>query len=271
MKIIAKILAQSWAAAFCFVVFASPLAAQNADQFDLAHNMTVTKIAPDSFVVTDRDFYSSNTLVVKTGDGTVVLVSSPFENLGTMTLMDWVIKTLSPKKMVAINTHFHLDGTGGNEIYKKMGVEIWSSDLTKTLRNEDNQKDRVKAAEFYTDEKLKKRVLDSNPIAADHTFELKKGKLFSFSGEQIEVFFPGPAHSPDNIVVHFPKQKLLFGGCMIKPKELGYLGVANVKAWPSSARQLERFKVTIVVPGHGPWGGPDLITKTIKVAEESKL
>lgn len=253
----------------CIALPLGVMAAPAPTKIDLPYKMTASKLSEDVFVVTDNDFYSSNILVVKMNDDTVVLVSSPFEKLATKTLLDWVNKTLSPKKSVDINTHFHLDGTGGNEIYRQMGVETWSSDLTKEMRIADNKKDRVKSAEFYENEDLKKRILQSHPTFAEHTFNLKEGKAFSFSGEIVEVYFPGPAHSPDNVVVYFPKQKLLFGGCMIKPKSLGYLGAADVKAWPESARNLRRFEVKTVVPGHGNWGGPELIDKTIEVAEKA--
>lgn len=254
---------------YLLFVAESSLSAKNLEQIDLAYNLMVSRIDSDVFVVTDRDFYSSNVLVVKVSDGSVVIVSSPFENLGTQTLMDWVTKTMKPKKVVAINTHFHLDGTGGNEVYKKMGVETWSSDLTKKLRLEENKKDRIKGPEFQKSMDLKRSILNSNPVPADNIFDLKKGKIFTFSNEQVEVFFPGEAHSPDNVVVYFPQKRLLFGGCMIKPKELGYLGDADVKAWPNSARQLEKFNAKVVIPGHGEWGGPEMVTKTIKVAENA--
>lgn len=249
-----------------FFISVSAMAAPSQNEVKLDYNLKVTKLNENAFVVTDQDFYSSNILVVKMEDESVVIVSSPFEDLGTKALMKWVKSSLKPKRMVAINPHFHLDGTGGNEIYKKMGVETWSSDLTKELRLAENKKDRKKGAEFYKDTSLRKRILDSNPKPAEHTFDLKKGKTFSFSGEEVEVFYPGPAHSPDNVVVYFPKQKILFGGCMIKPKSLGNLGDANVKAWPESARKLLKFDVEMVVPGHDPWGGPELIKKTIEVA-----
>ncbi|MBP9708241.1 MAG: subclass B1 metallo-beta-lactamase [Oligoflexales bacterium] len=247
------------------VVIAAPIPAQT----ELPYKLTATKLSEEVFVVTDNDFYSSNILVVKMRDETVLLVSSPFEKLATHTLLDWVNKKLSPKKMVNINTHFHLDGTGGNEVYREKGVETWSSDLTKKLRIADNKKDKVKSAEFYESEDLKKRILQSHPTFAEHIFDLNKGKTFNFSGEKVEVYFPGSAHSSDNVVVYFPKQKLLFGGCMIKPESLGYLGAANVKAWPNSARKLKRFDVKTVIPGHGSWGGPELIDKTIDVAEKA--
>ncbi|MFO0645147.1 MAG: hypothetical protein U0326_02840 [Polyangiales bacterium] len=36
-------------------------------------------------------------------------------------------------------------------------------------------------------------------------------------GTEIEVFFPGAAHTLDNVVVWLPSRALLFGGCMIRP------------------------------------------------------
>jgi glyoxylase-like metal-dependent hydrolase (beta-lactamase superfamily II) len=260
-------LSKSFILALGFLSCGSFGAAQDSEI--LPYNMKVKEIEANVFVVTDVDYFYSNTLVVKMADGTVVLASSPFEKLGTQTLLDWVNRTLKPKKVVAINTHFHLDGTGGNEVFQKKGVETWSSGRTKELRLAENQKDPVEGAKHFEREDLKQRILNSRPVPAKNLFVLEKGKEFSFSGEKVKVYFPGPAHSPDNVIVYFPKQKLLFGGCMIKPKELGYLGDANIQAWPTSAAQLKNFDVKTVVPGHGPWGGADLISQTIEVAKKA--
>lgn len=251
-----------------FISLSSP-ASKMPQQAKLDLNLKVTKLSENVFVGTDEDFYSSNILIVKMPDESVIIVSSPFENLATKFLLNWIEAELKPKKIVAINPHFHRDGTGGNAVYKKFGAETWSSDLTKSLRLKANKIDPVKAASFYKDPDLKERIIKSPAIPAENTFDFKLGKQFSFSGETVKVFFPGEAHSPDNMVVYFPKKKLLFGGCMIKPESLGYLGDANVRAWPKSARNLKRFDVTTVIPGHGKWGGPELIDKTIVVAEKA--
>ncbi len=235
----------------------------------LEHNMEVTKIMEDVFMVIDKDYRDSNILVVKMKDGTVFLASSPFESVGAETLLTWVKKTLRPKKIVTVNPHFHMDGTGGNEVYKKNGVEIWSSDLTKKLLLEFGKGMIGKVAPGYERKELRERILKSKVVVADNVFLANDGKTFNFSGEKVEVYYPGPAHSPDNVVVYFPKQKLLFGGCMIKPEDLGYLGDSDVKAWPNSARNLKKFDVRVVVRGHGPWGGPEFIDKTIAVAEKA--
>ncbi|WP_132321606.1 subclass B1 metallo-beta-lactamase [Pseudobacteriovorax antillogorgiicola] len=232
----------------------------------LKHNLEIAKIENNVYVATDHEFYQSNSLIIKMQDRSVVVVSSPFENLATEELVNWIKGNLNPKKMIAINPHFHRDGTGGNSVFGKYGIETWSSDLTIDLRKKANMVDPKKAAAFYKDPDLRQRILNSPVKSARNSFPIKEGKEFSFSGETVKVFFPGPAHSPDNVVVYFPRQKILFGGCMIKPASLGYLGDADVRAWPSSAKRLKQFDVKLVVPGHGRWGDASLIDKTISVA-----
>jgi glyoxylase-like metal-dependent hydrolase (beta-lactamase superfamily II) len=256
--------------ALLMMAFLSSVAiASSKDLEKLDHNMIVEKIMDNVYMVTDVDYRSSNVLAVKMADGTVFLASSPFENVGTATLLDWVQSKLKPKHIVALNAHFHMDGSGGNEIYNKSGVETWSSDQTKKLQQTKLKDLIADAAKGYKKKDLRERLLQSHVVTANHIFDEGSGKDFNFSGEHVEVFFPGAAHSPDNVVAYFPRQKLLFGGCMIKPDDLGYLGDADVKAWAGSARKLKRFDVKTVVPGHGAWGGAELIDKTIQVARKA--
>lgn len=226
----------------------------------------VSKLEEGVWIASDIEFYNSNTLLVKFKDESVLIVSSPFENKGTRVLMEWVKKQIKPRKMVAINTHFHRDGTGGNMIYHQEGVETWASELTNQLLQKEIDKFSRASFSFYKDESLRQRIKASPRVLAKNTFKLQDGHLFHFAGERVQVFFPGHAHSPDNVVVYIPDRKILFGGCMIKPKSLGYLGNANIAMWPKAARRLKSFDVQHVIPGHGSWGTSALIDKTIKVA-----
>ena len=239
----------------------------NLESIHLDYDIVISEIDKNVYIATDKEFYNSNILIVKMDNGTVVITSSPFENLATTSLMNWVKRNLKPKKIIAINPHFHRDGTGGNRVYEDFGAETWASDLTKDFALKHNKRDPIKAAKFYTDPKRNKRILDSPISPPKNTFPIKEGKKFKFGNEIVEVFYPGPAHTKDNSVVYFHEQKILFGGCMIKPFELGYMGDAQVSEWPASAKSLKKFEIKTVIPGHGKWGGPELIDKTIQVAE----
>lgn len=235
---------------------------------DLEYNLRVSEIAPDTYVVTDRDYFWSNTLVARMPDGTVLLVSSPYENLGAATLLNWVRSELKPEKIVAVNTHFHLDGTGGNFVFREQGVETYASGLTIELQRTQSEAMIEDSLQYYENDALRQRVQDSETTPAEHSFDLDEGKLFDFGGEKVDLYFPGHAHSPDNLVVWFPKRHILFGGCIIKPGDsLGYLRDADVAGWGAAARKLELYAAEIVVPGHGQVGGPELLQRTIQLAD----
>jgi glyoxylase-like metal-dependent hydrolase (beta-lactamase superfamily II) len=90
----------------------------------------------------------------------------------------------------------------------------------------------------------------------------------------LEVFYPGPAHSRDNVVVWLPGQRVLFGTCAVRAAgttALGNVADADVAEWPASIRRvLERYpQAEVVVPGHGEVGGVELLRHTITLAEQA--
>jgi glyoxylase-like metal-dependent hydrolase (beta-lactamase superfamily II) len=90
-------------------------------------------------------------------------------------------------------------------------------------------------------------------VPALHTFEAQEGLTLTFRGESVQVLYPGAAHPPDNVVVYFPVQGLLFGGCMIRAAsaKLGYTGDTDAENWAAAVRSIEPFAPRIVILGHG--------------------
>lgn len=87
------------------------------------------------------------------------------------------------------------------------------------------------------------------------------------------MFFPGPSHTTDNVVVYFKNERILFGGCMIKAlaaRTPGFVGDADMSAWPVSVQKvLDRFPdARLVVPGHGAAGDLALLSHTIRLCEQ---
>jgi len=64
---------------------------------------------------------------------------------------------------------------------------------------------------------------------------------------------------------------VLFGGCLVKEVGAGKgnLEEANPTAWPESVRNVKAKypDVKMVVPGHGAWGGIELLDYTINLFE----
>jgi metallo-beta-lactamase class B len=85
-----------------------------------------------------------------------------------------------------------------------------------------------------------------------------------------QLLFPGPGHTPDNIVAYFPRQRVLFGGCLVKADTAttrGYVGEADLAAWPASVLRVRAAfpALRTVVPGHGAVSGPGALPHTARM------
>jgi metallo-beta-lactamase class B len=92
-----------------------------------------------------------------------------------------------------------------------------------------------------------------------------------FGKQQIFCYYPGAAHSMDNIVVWIPSEKILFAGCMakdLKASNMGNYADGSLKTWPVTIKNvMNRFPdVAIVIPGHGNFGGFELLKHTYELA-----
>jgi glyoxylase-like metal-dependent hydrolase (beta-lactamase superfamily II) len=95
----------------------------------------------------------------------------------------------------------------------------------------------------------------------------------AFEGETLDVYYPGPGHAPDNVVVYRDRDHVLVGGCLVKDRAatgLGNVADADLERWAEAIYSVERtFKqATLVVPGHGAVGSRDLLTHTKTLLSE---
>lgn len=214
---------------------------------DLASRLELAEIAPSVLVHTSyRDLPNlgvvpSNGLLLCTrGEGG--LVDTAWSDGATMVLLDEAVRRGCPVKH-AIFTHSHDDRAGGLSALFARGVRVWATAETT-------------------------RLLARPGFAPD---SLEPPARLRLGGLDVDVFFPGPAHAPDNLVVHVPSRRVLFGGCMVKSSDtqsLGNVKDAKLTEWPSAiARVTERYagETTIVVPGHGAQGGLELLSHTTEL------
>jgi metallo-beta-lactamase class B len=140
-----------------------------------------------------------------------------------------------------IPTHFHDDCLGGLKAFHDQEIPSYAN--TKTLELATQEKSAIPQQGFY--ESMTLHVGDKT----------------------VEVKFFGEGHTRDNVVGYFPSERVLFGGCLIKEVDAskGYLADANIKAWPTTVEKVKRAypNVQLVIPGHGAYGGPELLDYTV--------
>lgn len=179
-------------------------------------------------------------------DGEALMVDTPMEEQQTKTLVEYVREVMKARITLAIPGHFHDDCLAGLPYLHSTGARSIANKRTKAICKE------------------------KGLVIPQRTFN-KKRKL-NFQGQAVELHYFGPGHAPDNIVVWFPSERLLFGGCMIRSiqyKGLGNTGDAVVTEWgPTVSRVKTAFpNVKLVVPGHGSIGDAALLDHTIQQTE----
>ena len=189
---------------------------------------------------------SANAMYLVTNKG-VVIFDAPWDKTQFQPLLDSIKVKHNKNVIMVFGTHSHDDRSGGFDFYKKKGIKTYT----------------IKA----TDEILKKE----NKGRAE--FVIPNDTTFRVGQHSFEVFYPGKGHAPDNIVVWFNKEKVLYGGCFIKSaeaKDLGYLGDADVKEWEKSIQKVQtKFKNPIyIIPGHDDWTNAGSLKHTLGMVQK---
>jgi metallo-beta-lactamase class B len=104
---------------------------------------------------------------------------------------------------------------------------------------------------------------------------MDKDTVFTVGRYSFETYFPGHGRTADNIVVGFEKEKILYGGCLLKSTEdddLGYLGDASVKEYATSIKNVQKKckNPSHVIVGHGDWSSIKSLKHTLTMAERLK-
>jgi len=236
-------------------------------RIDLSEELYLRQIRKDVFVVTHVFPWSANSLIVEMANSDLVLIGSPYTPEATNEVLVWMNEHFGKRKIIAINTGYHVDNLGGNSALIEHGITVYGSDLTAQLLKERGEQTRqvllgmlkgTANASYY------KAQAEIPYVAPTQLFPIAQGLKLSFGDEQLEVYYPGPSQAPDKVVVYFPGKKVLFGGCMILGgDQVGNTSDADLKNWPDAVRKLEQFDVEIVVPGHGDRLDTGLIEHTI--------
>ncbi len=82
-------------------------------------------------------------------------------------------------------------------------------------------------------------------------------------GHHLELLHHGtPAHTTNDVVVWLPEDRVLFAGDLAFNGGTPFALSGSVSGWLEVLWELERLGPDIVVPGHGPVGGPELLRQT---------
>lgn len=224
-------------------VFAQPSAAK----------LRIIPLTGDFYIYTTYNTYEGNPvpangMYLVTSQG-VVLFDTPWDTTQFQPLLDSIRHKHNQKVILCFATHWHSDKTAGLEYYRQQGIKTYTTVLTDAL----SKKNDKKRAEFL----------------------MTKDTVFQAGQYSFEIFYPGPGHTEDNIVAWFPKEKILYGGCLIKGADdetLGFLGDANIAAYETTLKKVKKKckNPAHIIIAHSDWKSLESLPHSIQLAKELK-
>jgi glyoxylase-like metal-dependent hydrolase (beta-lactamase superfamily II) len=235
-------------------------------RINLAADLYLRPMGTGAYVICHTFPWLCNSALVEMPDGTLVLAGTPCTPEATDLVLAWARQQFGERKVVAINTGYHVDNLGGNPALLKAGIPVYGSDLTVKLLKERGEQTRLTTLKLLGGPEAPTYAahVSIKFEPPDHVFPIQDGIKLTFGGEEVRVIYPGPTQAPDKVVVYFPARRLLFGSCMILAGDRpGNTTEADMQQWPVSIRKLQPLPVDVVVPGHGDRLDPGLIQHTI--------
>ena len=177
------------------------------------------------------------------------ILDSPWNDEQTTTLIEWIKDSLNAKVVGFIPIHWHEDSMGGLACIKRNKIKSYANQMTIDI--------------------AKEKGLPIPAVGFTDSLRLRMGK------KKIYCYYPGAAHTLDNIVIWLPSEQVLFAGCVLKGmeyKNLGFTDDGDLNEYPNTLNKiLAKFQdAKIVIPGHGIYGGIELIHHNIELANQQQ-
>lgn len=215
--------------------------------------LKISPLTGDFYIYTTYNTYKesqipANGMYLVTTNG-VVMFDTPWDTTQFQALLDSIKLKHNKTVVMCFATHWHSDKTAGLEYYRQQGIKTYTTTLTDELSKKNNKK----RAEFL----------------------MAKDTAFNTGQYTFETYYPGEGHTADNIVIWFKKEKILYGGCLIKgadDENLGYLGDANVTAYASSLQKVQKKcrKPKFIIVAHSDWKNINSLKHSLLMAKELK-
>ena len=209
------------------------------------------------------------------GDGGVLIVDT-FLTPAAMDELLVEIKNLTSQHIkYAVNTHYHLDHTGGNQVLAALSVPIIAHEKVlewQTTKNrrflplpDELQKRKADAtkqlSELSADQTEKRAQLERQLRRLDAMMTIKltnptmtfnAGMVHLNLGNREVVLFTLPGHTGGDVLAFVPDANVLFTGDMGWAKTLPNLVDATVNDWITSLDKiLTQYGTAKFIPGHG--------------------
>ncbi len=190
--------------------------------------------------------FISNAGFVVTQTGVVVVDALGSPALASRMLLEIRKVTALPVSHVIV-THYHADHIYGLQVFKAAGARVLAHRAAQDYLSSDAARLRLQASR----EELGPWVdAKTQLVGADEWIDSAQDRLIGGVRFVIQPF--GPSHTPEDLAIFLPQDKVLFTGDLVFRNRLPFIGQADSNAWIKALDSLLALGPAVMVPGHGP-------------------
>ena len=248
----------------------------NALPFKADDDFSITKVTDGVYAaIAKSGGVASGNAGFIVGDGGVLIVDTFLTPTAIEELLDTIGNETKQPIKYAINTHYHLDHTGGNQVLSARGVPIIGHDKLIAWQTAKNRRFLPAAEELQKRQAETTRQLNETPAdqtekrtqlerqlrrteallkitLTNPTVTFGSGALHVYLGKREVVLFTLPGHTGGDVLAFVPDANVVFTGDIGWRKTLPNLVDATVNDWiPSLEQLLQQYPTAKFVPGHG--------------------
>lgn len=192
----------------------------------------------------ENDGLNSNLGFVVTTDGVLVINSGP--SVRVARALHAAIKKITPKPIkwvVNVNSqnHYWL----GNAYFESIGAKILAHREAERVMRETGE------MQLASNRILLKEKADGTSLAYPAKLLDDKHEI-SLGGTAVQLLHLGQAHTPGDIVVWLPRQRIVFSGDIVYTERLlAVIPLSHSGNWVQAFDRLAQLDPKVVVPGHG--------------------
>jgi glyoxylase-like metal-dependent hydrolase (beta-lactamase superfamily II) len=193
----------------------------------------------------NRNFISNAGFVI-TPAGVVVIDALGSPALGRE-LLEAIARITDKPVTHVILTHYHADHIYGLQEFRRRGARIVAHRAAGEYLNSETAAQRLAVSRVDL-----APWIDVNTRLVTPDEWLDGPTDLTIGGVRLQVRPVGPAHTPEDLVVFLPSERVLFAGDMVFRGRIPFVGQADSRQWIAALEQLLRMDPQVVVPGHGP-------------------
>jgi len=216
----------------------------------------------------------ANAGLVDLGDQ-ILLFDTMYTPQAARSLRDAALHLFGRPISLVVNSHFHLDHVGGNQVFADLPILStvttrnlmlerthqflnfakanpgYPAILKKEIEQESNGRKRKELSIQLGDILAMDAALPTLvPVPATMTY----GSLFTFHGsKRTAALIPmGNGHSACDSVLYLPDDQVLFAADLLFAKSHPSIKDGNVSEWIRILEKMDSYPARAIIPGHGP-------------------